>query len=140
MSHDPTDPDSPFPREALEFRFIHASGPGGQHVNKTSTAVELRVNIAALGLAADVRARLNAQQNNRINKLGELVIQADQFRSQLKNRKDALARLTQMVDTARVRPKRRIATRPSRTAKTKRMDSKTRRGRVKSNRRKPPLD
>jgi ribosome-associated protein len=131
---------SPYPRDALEFRFVHASGPGGQHVNKASTAVELRVTIRALMLANDVAHRLATQQKNRINKQGELVIQADQFRSQLKNRKDALARLSQMIAAARVRPKRRVATRPSRTAKGKRMDTKTQRGRTKRNRQKPTSD
>ena len=132
--------ESSYPKEALEFRFIHASGPGGQHVNKSSTAVELRVTIAGLGLATEVAHRLVEQQKNRINKQGELVIQADQFRSQLKNRKDAVARLSQMVNTARVRPKKRIATRPTKGAKTRRMDTKTQRGRTKVNRQKPPLD
>ena len=132
--------ESSYPKEALEFRFIHASGPGGQHVNKSSTAVELRVTIAALGLATEVAHRLVEQQKNRINKQGELVIQADQFRSQLKNRKDAVARLSQMINAARVRPKKRIATRPTKGAKTRRMDAKTQRGRTKVNRKKPPLD
>lgn len=132
--------ESSYPKEALEFRFIHASGPGGQHVNKSSTAVELRVNIAALGLASEVAHRLAVQQKNRINKQGELVIQADQFRSQLNNRKDAVARLSQWIDTARVRPKKRIPTRPTKGAKTRRMDTKTKRGRTKVNRKKPTLD
>ena len=132
--------ESSYPKEALEFRFIHASGPGGQHVNKSSTAVELRVNIAALGLSSEAAHRLAVQQKNRINKQGELVIQADQFRSQLKNRKDAVARLSQLVGAARERPKKRIATRPTKGAKTRRMDAKTQRGRTKVNRKKPPLD
>jgi ribosome-associated protein len=132
--------ESAYPKEALEFRFIHASGPGGQHVNKSSTAVELRVNIAALGLAREVAERLSVQQKNRINKQGELVIQADQFRSQLKNRKDAVARLANLLGAARTRPKKRIATRPTRSAKFRRMDAKTQRGRTKVNRKKPTLD
>jgi len=132
--------ESSYPKEALEFRFIHASGPGGQHVNKSSTAVELRVNIAALGLTTEVAHRLAVQQKNRINKQGELVIQADQFRSQLKNRKDAVARLSQLINTAQIQPKRRIPTRPTKGAKTRRMDTKTQRGRTKVNRKKPSLD
>ena len=128
------------PESALTYRFVHASGPGGQHVNKTATAVELRVDIAALGLPADIARRLAVQQRNRISKDGALIIQADQFRSQLKNRKDAEARLHEMIAQASVRPKRRIATRPSRAAKAKRLDNKKARGRTKANRKKPRLD
>jgi len=142
MSTDQVNPDEifDFPQKALEFRFVHASGPGGQHVNKASTAVELRVTISALLLGPEIADRLRKQQKNRINKQGQLVIQADQFRSQLNNRKDAITRLTQFIEAARVRPKRRIATRPSYAAKRKRMDSNTKRGRTKSNRKKPQLD
>ena len=128
------------PAGAMEVRFVHASGPGGQHVNKAATAVELRVDIAALGLPHDVERRLQSQQRNRINRDGALIIQADQFRSQLKNRKDAEQRLADMIGAARVRPKRRIATRPSRAAKARRMDSKKARGRTKANRKKPRLE
>jgi ribosome-associated protein len=126
--------------EALEFRFVLASGPGGQHVNKTATAVELRVDINALSLPSDITRRLRLQQRNRINKDGQLVIQADQYRSQLKNRKDAVARLEDMLREAAVRPKARIATRPTKAAKERRMDSKKQRGKTKLNRKKPHLD
>lgn len=128
------------PKEALEFRFVHASGPGGQHVNKTATAVELRVNVAALNLKTDVSRRLRQQQRNRISKEGFLVIQADQHRSQLKNKQAATARLQDMLAAAAVRPKRRIATRPSKAAKQRRIDSKKQRGQTKLNRRKPQPD
>jgi len=142
MSTDQLNPDEvfDFPQKALEFRFVHASGPGGQHVNKASTAVELRVTISALLLGLEVADRLREQQKNRINKQGQIVIQANQFRSQLNNRKDAVARLGQFIEAARVRPKRRIATHPSYAAKRKRMDNKANRGRTKLNRRKPALD
>ncbi len=126
--------------EALEFRFVLAYGPGGQHVNKTATAVELRVDINALSLPSDITRRLRLQQRNRINKDGQLVIQADQYRSQLKNRKDAVARLEDMLREAAVRPKARIATRPTKAAKERRMDSKKQRGKTKLNRKKPHLD
>lgn len=126
--------------EALEFRFVLASGPGGQHVNKTATAVELRVDINALRLPAEITRRLRLQQRNRINKEGQLVIQADQYRSQLKNRKDAIARLEDLLREAAVRPKARIATRPSKAAKERRMDNKKQRGKTKLNRKKPHLD
>jgi ribosome-associated protein len=130
----------PFPDDALEFRFVQASGPGGQHVNKTSSAVELRVTLSALRLRSDVVHRLSIQQRGKINKHGELIIQADNFRSQLKNRKDALSRLEQMVRTASRPPKKRIATKPSKTARRKRVDSKKQRGKTKAQRQKPDLD
>ena len=128
------------PNQALEFRFVHASGPGGQHVNKTATAVELRVQLQALGLPHDTLRRLRIQQRNRINKEDELILQADQYRSQLKNRQDALQRLQHMLRQAAIRPKKRIPTKPSRAAKQRRMDSKKIRGKTKQSRRKPRLD
>ena len=128
------------PPEALEFRFVHASGPGGQHVNKTATAVELRVNLAALQLAPDTARRLKQQQRNRINKEGELVLFAERHRSQLKNRKDALTRLEDIITQAAIRPKKRIATRPSNAARKRRVDSKKLRGKTKLQRKKPSLD
>ena len=132
--------EPPYNEDALEFRFVHASGPGGQHVNKTSTAVELRVSLSNLTLNPGAAERLQNQQRSRINKRGELVIFAEQFRSQLKNRKAAVARLDEMIATASIRPKKRIATRPSNSAKRKRTDQKKQRGQTKSNRRKPNLD
>ena len=128
------------PKDALEFRYVHASGPGGQHVNKTATAVELRVNVTELNLKTDVLRRLRQQQRNRISKEGFLVIQADQYRSQLKNKQAATARLQDMLAKAAVRPKRRIPTRPSKAAKQRRVDNKKQRGQTKQNRRKPRLD
>lgn len=128
------------PEAALETRFVLSSGPGGQHVNKTATAVEMRVDVSLLGLPPAMLRRFRAQQRNRINKDGKLVVQADQFRSQLKNRKDALARLQEMLQQAAVAPKRRIATKPSKTAKQKRVTSKKQRGQLKNSRRKPTLD
>ncbi len=128
------------PDEACEYRFVHASGPGGQHVNKASTAVELRVRVNKLGLSDSAYTRLTLQQKNRITKDATLIIQADQFRSQLKNRKDALERLQKMVAQALIQPKIRRATRPSLNAKKKRMNTKKQRGRTKSNRQKPTPD
>lgn len=130
----------PFPADALEFRFVQASGPGGQHVNKTSSAVELRVNLGALRLHADVASRLSIQQRGKINKRGELIIQAETFRSQLKNRKDALSRLEQMVRAASQVPNKRIPTKPGKNVKRKRVDRKTQRGQTKSQRQKPGFD
>ena len=121
------------PEAACEFKFVHASGPGGQHVNKTATAVELRVDIDKLALNHETRSRLRLQQ-------GQLVIQADEFRSQLKNRKAAVVRLQEMVAAARVRPKKRIATKPTAASKKRRMEHKKQRGQTKANRRKPNWD
>ncbi|MFT7653587.1 MAG: ribosome-associated protein [Limisphaerales bacterium] len=128
---------STLPAEACQFKFVHASGPGGQHVNKASTAVELRVHINKLGLPPSVTHRLVSQQRNRINKDGELVVQADQFRSQLKNKQAAIGRVEEWLNAARIIPKRRVATKPSRASKTRRLSHKKQRGQVKSNRKKP---
>lgn len=131
---------SSLPAEACQFKFVHASGPGGQHVNKASTAVELRVYINKLELPPAVRNRLVSQHRNRINKDGELVVQADQFRSQLKNKQAAVGRVEDWLKAARVIPKRRVATKPSRAAKTRRLSHKKQRGQVKSNRKRPNFD
>jgi len=130
----------PISEAACEFRFVHASGPGGQHVNKTSTAVELRVAVNLLGLPPGPEQRLRDQQRNRINRQGQIVIQADQHRSQLKNRKAALERLQSMIHQALPVPKKRIATKPSNAARRRRLDNKRQRGQTKSGRRKPTLD
>ncbi|MEM7077687.1 MAG: alternative ribosome rescue aminoacyl-tRNA hydrolase ArfB [Pseudomonadota bacterium] len=128
------------PEHALEERFVHASGPGGQHVNKTATAVELRVDIDALGLLPGHRRRLLDNHRKRISKDGVLIIQASENRSQLKNREAALQRLQEMLTATAHPPKRRIATRPSSAARRRRMDNKRQRGQVKATRRKPRLD
>lgn len=128
------------PPEALEYRFVHASGPGGQHVNKNATAVELRINLAALQLAPDTLRRLKHQQRNRINKDGKLVLFAERHRSQLKNRKDALTRLEDILAQAAVRPKKRIATRPSKASQRRRVEAKKLRGKTKQQRRRPNPD
>lgn len=128
------------PADACQYKFVHASGPGGQHVNKSSTAVELRVEIAKLSLPPAVLTRLKSQQRNRINKEGALVVQAEQFRSQLGNRRAALAKIKSFIGQARVAPKRRVATKPSKSAKVKRMDHKKQRGQTKVNRKTPGLD
>lgn len=128
------------PAHAIEERFVHASGPGGQHVNKTSTAVELRVNIDALGLQPGHRRRLYEAERKRINRDGILVIQATESRSQLKNRQAAMDRLARLLAQTAHAPKRRIATNPSGAAKRRRMENKKQRGQVKAGRRKPKLD
>ena len=128
------------PRESLTFKFIHASGPGGQHVNKASTAVELSVAIHSLGQPSALINRLKLRNANRINKRDYLVIQVDSFRSQHRNRKQALELFLKILNDAARVPKRRIATKPTRSAKKKRLDAKKQRGSIKTQRKPPKLD
>ena len=125
------------PEQACEFRFVHSSGPGGQHVNKTATAVELRIDIKQLTLDTYSLRRLRAAQANRINKEGVLVVQASTHRSQLKNRQQALERVVAMIKEAQARPKRRIATRPTLSSQRRRVDKKKKHASTKKQRQRP---
>jgi ribosome-associated protein len=125
------------PPEICEFRFILGSGPGGQHVNKTASTVELRVTVSKLQLPPAPLARLKEQQAKRISKLGELVIQSGNHRSQLMNRQEAVSRVEKFIDEALIRPKSRVATRPTLASKRRRLEGKKVRGSVKSQRKKP---
>ena len=122
----------------IEYSAILASGPGGQHVNKTSSAIQLRFDINASSLPKEVKQRLLARSDSRITKEGVIVIKAQDERSQLRNREEALERLRGMIRTAAVIPRKRIPTKPGRAAKERRMDSKTKRGQTKALR-KPPI-
>ncbi|MEO7755649.1 MAG: alternative ribosome rescue aminoacyl-tRNA hydrolase ArfB, partial [Dokdonella sp.] len=116
-------------------RFVRSAGPGGQNVNKVASAVELRFDVAASRVLPEaVRARLLARRDRRLTDAGVLVIQANRFRDQGKNREDARVRLVEIVRAALSVPKRRIATRPTRASKERRIDAKKTRSAVKRNR------
>ncbi len=120
------------PEEELELQAIRAQGAGGQNVNKVSSAIHLRFDIPASSLPEFYKERLLALKDSRISKEGVLVIKAQQFRTQEKNREDALQRLkTLILDATKVQKTRR-PTKPSRNSQKKRMDKKNQRGQIKS--------
>src|SRR3712207_4613294 len=112
------------PEEALEEKFITASGPGGQNVNKVATACQLRCDVFKLGLAPPVYQRLKSLAGRRMTSGGEIVITARSFRTQEANREDARARLAELIAKAHIRPAKRIKTKVSRAAKAKRVEAK----------------
>jgi ribosome-associated protein len=128
------------PEDALEERFLAASGPGGQNVNKVATACQLRCDLFRLGLAPDVYQRLKALAGSRMNAAGEIVVTARRYRTQEANREDARARLAELITKAHVQPAKRKRTRPSRAARARRVDAKKQRGSVKEGRGKVRLD
>ena len=117
--------------DEIVWSFSRASGPGGQNVNKVSTAAELRFDVGKAFLPEDLKQRLRPLAGRQLTLDGILVITAQETRSQERNREIALQKLIELLRKAAHRPKRRIATRPTRASKTRRLDSKSKRGQTK---------
>ena len=128
------------PEDALEERFLAATGPGGQNVNKVATACQLRVDVFRLGLHPETYRRLKLAAGSRLTAAGVLVLTARRYRTQEANRADARARLAALLATAEEREARRVKTRPTRAAKARRVDAKKGRGAVKAGRGRVDVD
>lgn len=127
-------PTFAIPEDQLDERFVRASGPGGQHVNKVATAVELRFSVPASALPGEVKSRLTALAGRRISAEGVILIDSREHRSQTDNREAARERLAALIARAFRRPRPRKATKPSRVSRERRLDAKGLRARVKARR------
>lgn len=128
-------PGIEFPEEEVAWQAIRAQGAGGQNVNKVSSAVHLRFDIRRSSLPEDIRQQLLTLSDRRISREGIVIIKAQRFRTREKNRADAIERLLTLIRKAADRPKPRRATRPTRASQRRRLDSKSRHGRLKQLRR-----
>ena len=129
------------PEEAIvEEKFLAASGPGGQNVNKVATAVQLRVNVFALGLPPYAYQQLKTLAGSKMTSAGELIITARKFRTQEANRSDARERIVELIDKSLERQARRVKTRVSKAAKARRVDAKKGRSEVKAGRGRVRID
>ena len=122
------------PDEEIELSAIRAQGAGGQNVNRVSSAIHLRFDIQASSLPEFYKHRLLIRQDQRISKEGVIIIKAQQYRSQEKNREDALQRLQELIRSVAVTQKKRRPTKPTKGSKQKRLNEKTRRGKIKASR------
>jgi ribosome-associated protein len=134
MGKIPITPHLAIDEATLDESFIHASGPGGQNVNKVASAVQLRFDARNAGLPFDMHARLEALAGSRLTKDGVIVIAARQYRDQQRNRDDARARLVELLRTASIAPKKRRPTKPSRASKEKGLEKKKAHSRLKQTR------
>jgi len=122
------------PLDEIELNAIRAQGAGGQNVNKVSTAIHLRFNVPASSLPDDCKSRLLNSKDRRLSRDGVIIIKAQRYRSQEKNREDALNRLGELIKQATTTQKKRKPSKPTKAAKKRRLDSKIKHGRLKSSR------